>query len=204
VPLQLVGDARALVEEFVLHHLDLVVERLDGLEVSIDDHVQQPVDQRARTVLDQVAVVVPATHYYFFDVEGRVQPYGHEAARQAEGRHTSDRELGARAVVLHRVRRHEEVRRVSSRLGSFVFGDGVLDRVPVESEFLTELHEVVLVRSADVRPDKAVWFLQVVGYLLQGEVLCLECPVSPHSRSHALRRHGTSVPWRTKISRTDA
>ena len=128
------------VEQVVLDRLDAVVERLDGLEVSVDDDVEQPVHQRADTVL--LAAQLIETLRYGIDVELRRQPDRDQSPRQHETRDPVDVQhrlgvvLGQRILDRHAVHGEEGVRPVDDRLGAFRIGDRVLHRPAVELELV--------------------------------------------------------------------
>ena len=47
-------------EDSLAHLVVVVVERFDGLEVPVDDHVEQAVQQEADTALGQIGRAIPA------------------------------------------------------------------------------------------------------------------------------------------------
>ena len=82
VPLNLLARC-PVVEQAVLETFDCVVERLDRVEVTVDDDVQQAVDECPDAKLQQVVVVFPASHH-FIDVEAVPLADGDDAAWEDE------------------------------------------------------------------------------------------------------------------------
>ena len=65
-----IGAGGLLVEQAVLEILHRVIEDLHGIEMSVDDGVEQAVHERTDAVLEQVRVVVPAPHHFFMSKSG--------------------------------------------------------------------------------------------------------------------------------------
>ena len=110
------------------------------------------------------------------------------------------------ALKVRRVCRHEGVSGMARGLGSLDTGDRVLDRVRVQSQFLGEPLEELVIGLAQVEPDECALLLQVVGDLLKGEVLSLEETLSPQpgadlvagasAHGHSLHRQWLRVSGR--------
>jgi len=92
------------------------------------------------------------------------------------------------------------VGRIALELGPLVVLEGVLDRERVEAELVGDLLEVVPVGHAQVGPDDAVLLLEVVGDLLDREVLVGEDALAPDPGA----RHAPSVNPRRAHSGTHA
>jgi predicted methyltransferase MtxX (methanogen marker protein 4) len=149
----------------------LVLERLHGLEVPVDDHVEKAVHERADAVL-LAAEFVEALRYRV-DVELRrhrtvISPRG---TTNPEMRCTDNVETVVAGRFGNRVHREEHVSVVDDGLGLFGFGDRVLDRPVVEPEFLREVLEDRVVRGVDVAPHQRVVLGEVVADRRELEVV---------------------------------
>src|SRR5262249_8098608 len=72
------------------------------------------------------------------------------------------------------IRRKEHVRRIATSLGPLALRDGVLDGVRIETELAGQRVQPGPVRRADIHPHKAIRFFEVVGDLLEREVIGLD------------------------------
>ena len=151
--------------------------------------------------LSRSEFVVPALHDVL-DVELAVEPHGDQRALGRQNAETWVNADAARVVDAHGVGGQEEVRRVPRRLRPLVLRRCVLDGEAVEAELLGELRELVVVGHAQIGPDDAVGLLEVVGDLLEREVVGFDDAVAPHPRANCARRHGPSLPGVKPIPRT--
>jgi hypothetical protein len=153
-------------EQLVLERLDVVVERLHRVEVSVHHDVEQSVHQCADTVLLATQLVEPLRHLVHAEVAipalDRWQPHGDQATRQHEcgdamfGQCRHGVVVGRRGQCLHRVDREERVRAVHGGLGALLGRGRVLDRPDVEPELLGQCGECVVVGVVDVGPHQRV------------------------------------------------
>jgi hypothetical protein len=197
-----------VVEKAVLKRLDHVVHVLDGLEVAIHDDVEQTMQQRARAQLQQVSVVVPTLHH-LVHVESGVGTHRDDAIRQDEGGDAGEMEAGleyAEPVVPPnletggRVHRDKSMSCVPRGLRTLTSRDGILHRVRIQGQLIGQLQEERVVGLAQIEPHQRAIILQMVGDLLEREVLDLEPAISPQSGARAIpvaTGHGTSVHRRT-------
>jgi hypothetical protein len=161
---------RPLVEQQVLQSLDLVVERLDRVELAVHDLVQQAVQQRRHAVLLDVAIGVPALD----DAVGPEPvffPDRDQRTRQDERGNLALPQVRGALLEVDGVRGEERAVAVAVQLRAFVPAGRVLDRVRVQAQLVGDHQERLVVRVAEVRPHHAVLVFQVVGHLLDGETL---------------------------------
>ena len=87
--LELLGVGGGGGEQVALQLLDGVVELLDGLEVAVDDDVEQAVDEGRGAQAQEPAVVVPPAHDGLH-VESADPPDRNEATGEDEARHAAE------------------------------------------------------------------------------------------------------------------
>ena len=157
----------------------VVVEDLHRVEVAVDDHIEQPVEQEADAVRGEVHGAVPpldhACHREVFALANGDEPAGTD-----EGVDLVLDEAGALGVDADGVARQEQVGRVVVELGSLVLTKGVLDGELVDAELVGELDELLLAGGTEVDPHDGVDFGQVLGHLRHGEALLLHLAVAIH------------------------
>ena len=168
-----VGVGRALVEEQVLELLDLLVEALHGSEVPVDDGVDQAVEQEPDAAAGEIGGAVPPGDHVVH-VEGVVLAHGDERGRGDERRELAELELRRVVIESHGVDVEELVGAVAVQLGSLPGGEGVGDGEAVQAELVGDHGEVIGIGRAQVHPYDDVVLADVLGHVLDGEVLALE------------------------------
>ena len=147
------AGSRALGEDAFADLVVVVVERLHGVEVAVDDDVEQAVEQEADAVGGEVGRAVPALEHGV-DREPVVLADRDEPALVDERVDLGLVEAPCLGVDAHGMAREEQVGRVVVELGSLVGAEGVLDGELVQAELAGELVELLLGGSAEVDPDR--------------------------------------------------
>jgi hypothetical protein len=121
--------------------------------VAVHDVVEQPVEQVADAVHDQVRAVVPPLDQAV-DVEAVVLADGDEGLGGDEGGELAADQLRRRPVEPHGVGGEEQVIGVAVQFGPLMALDGVLDRERVQPELLGQDGQVSVVGVVQVEPDR--------------------------------------------------
>ena len=142
---------------------------LNGLEVVVDDQVEQPVEQERDSVAGQIGARIPAVDERV-DVEPVVVLHRHERGFRDERRHLGGLQLAAVDVERDVVGVQKEVVGIAVELGPLVGGDGVLDREGVQVQLLGDDVQLALHRGADVEPDQLAG-VEMIADVLRPESL---------------------------------
>ena len=78
--------------------------------------------------------------------------------------------------------------RVAGGLGALGVGDGVLDSVLIEIQFIGEFTEHLVIGVAQIHPQQCAVLVEVTGNVSQGEVLGLQFAAEPQPGSDPVRR----------------
>ena len=159
----------------------VVVEGLDGVEVAVDDHVEQPVEQEADTVGGEVGGAVPALEHRL-DREPVVLADGDQPPLADEGVDLGLVEAAGLGVDPDRVAGQEQVGGVAVELRALVGPERVLDGELVEAELGGQLVELFLGGAAEVDPHHGVGLLEVIGHVGEREALGVEDTLAIHPR----------------------
>ena len=186
---------RTVREQALADGVVVVVEATHGVEVLVDDEVEQPVEQEPDTVRDQLGRLIPPVEERF-DREAVLLADREEPARADEGvdltrvQHADVRRAQGMAG-------DEQVGRVVIELRSLVGTERILDRELVQVQLPGERDEHLGVGFAEVHPHDPLGFGQLVGDALQPEVARHDDAVLPrpgHDRAH---RTPAAVPPRS-------
>ncbi len=183
-----------IAEDAVADLLVVVVEPADGVEVAVDDHVEQGVEQEADPDRHQLGRRVP-TLQHRGHVEPVVRAHRDQPPPPDEGVDLGLHELGPLPVEVDRVGGEEQVGGVAVDLRALVGLQGVLDGQLVEAQLGGDLGEVVGRRMAVVDPDERARAFEMVRHRGHREALAIELafPVAAgahvaHAVSQARRR----------------
>jgi hypothetical protein len=156
-------------EQQVLEVLDLLVQLLDRLEMSVHHVVQQSMQEEGHTMGGQVGPGVPAVQD-LGDVEPVVLADGDQCTRGQEGGQLAGDQLSGAGVEADGVRGQERVVGVTVQLGPLVRVDGVFDRQGVQLELAGDQRPLIGLGCYEVDPDHRARFPEVFGDLVGVEV----------------------------------
>jgi hypothetical protein len=173
---------RDVIEQPVLQLLHAVIQALHRLELTIDDVVQQPVQQVADAEFGEVGAFVPALDDRV-DVQPVVLADGDQRLAGDEGRDLAGAQLAGAGVQPRPVGGQEQVAAVAVKLGPLAVAQRGLDGQRVQAELLAQHGEVVAVGVTQVQPDGDGLISQVFADVGDRESLKLELPVPVQPRA---------------------
>jgi hypothetical protein len=162
------GAVVLLVEQPVFVRLDLGVEVLHGVEVTVDDDVEEAPQQEGRAERGEIGVAVPPLQH-----GGHVESLGmhrDDGPLGDEGLHLDLAQLVRPGVDAHGVGGEKEMGVVPVELGALVLVHRVLDGEVVQVELLLDGGEVFGAGRREVGPDRRIRVLHIVGDVGDGEV----------------------------------
>ena len=165
-----------------LTSLVVVVERLDGMEVAVDDDVEEAIEQERHPVGGQVGRAVPALQHGS-DREPVVLADGDEPAPADERVDLCRLQDAVVGVHADGLAGQEQVGGVAVELGALVWSQGVLHGELVQAELAGEGVELLPGGGAQVDPDHRVPLVQVLGDVGDGEARSAD-PVSQPNERH--------------------
>jgi hypothetical protein len=142
---------RRALEQQVFKLLDLVVESLHGVEMPVDDVIDQAVEQEPNSVPGEVYRFIP-TDDDVVQVERIVLSNGHQRCCRYESGELVKLELAGGSVQSHAVHAEELVICIAVELGALPRFQGVFDRERMETKFFCDVIQVSRLGPAQIDP----------------------------------------------------
>ncbi len=124
--------------------------------------------QVADALLGQISAAVPVTDHGA-DVEAVVLADRDERAAHDERRQLAGAELSGLLIEVRGVGGQEQVALVSVEFGALMLVLGVLNRERVQTEFLTQHRQILVIGIMQVEPDDRAVLLEIVADLHDGK-----------------------------------